>query len=87
MALSDHSRSVSLICQTCAGTDFARESESPNATFTCAGCGRTYSRQALIAENGEVIRASADEMKSEIVADVRKQFQNAFRGSKYFKVR
>lgn len=87
MTLPDRNRSVTLICQTCAGTDFVRASEFADAAITCAGCGRVYTREGLITENGESIQASVDEVKAEIVADVRQQFREAFRGLKHFKVR
>lgn len=87
MALPDRSRSITLHCQTCAGADFEHDPENLDAPITCVGCGRVYSREELIALNGEVIDAGVDEIKAEIIGDVRQQLKDAFRGSKYFKVR
>lgn len=87
MSLPDRSRAVTLHCQTCAGVDFEHDPENLDAPITCAGCGRIYSREELIAQNGEIIETSVDEVRAEIVADVRKHLQDAFRGSKYFKIR
>jgi len=87
MSLPDRNRSVTLVCQTGAGTAFEHDDADPASDVRCIGCDRIYTREALIAENGEVIQVSLDEMKSEIVEDVRKHFRDAFRGSKHFKVR
>lgn len=87
MALPDRSRSITLHCQTCAGVAFEHDPDDLDAPITCAGCGRVYSREELITHNGEIVEASVDEMKAEVFADVRKHLQDAFRGSRYFKIR
>jgi hypothetical protein len=87
MSLQNHDRSVGLRCSTCAGVDFKRDPELDDGPIECAGCGRIFTREQLIAENGEIIDIALDEMKADIVADVRTQFRKAFQGFKHIKLR
>lgn len=73
----DYSRSVSMQCSTCGGTDF--EFEDSDGPVRCTGCDRIYNRQELIRENGARIDSHVDEMKTEIMADVRKDFSKIFK--------
>ncbi len=74
---TDYSRSVSMQCPTCGGMDF--EFNEEGGTVRCTGCDRAYDRQKLIRENGGRIDAHVEEMKSEIMADVRKDFAKMFK--------
>ena len=74
---NEYSRSVSMQCSTCGGTDF--EFEDSDGPVRCTGCDRTYDRQELIRENGERIDPHIDEMKSEIMSDVRKDLSKMFK--------
>lgn len=87
MALPDRSRSVTLHCQTCAGSAFEHDPDNLDAPITCVGCGRGYKREELLALNGEIIEANLEEVKAELAADVRKHFKDTFRRSRYFKIR
>lgn len=84
MDAGKHDRLVELICPTCAGTQFARESEE--GPLRCVGCERVFSAEELIKENGHILQAGIDEMANAVVKDLEKQFtanlRNAFRGSK-----
>ena len=90
MNLDKHSRTITLHCPTCAGTAF--ESDSPEShSVTCVGCDRVISRDKLRRENEENIQAHLGEIKKEIskavADDFRKRLQNAFKGSKGFKLK
>lgn len=90
MNLDKHSRTITLHCPTCTGTDF--ESDSPEShSVTCVGCDRVISRDELRRENEENIQTHLDEIKQKIKKDVaddlRKRLQNAFKGSKGFKLK
>ncbi len=87
MSLSDHKRSVSLICQSCASTEFEHDDEDSTGNVQCAACGRQYTRDELIEANSELIAANVDEVKAEIVADFRRTMQKSFKNSKFIKVR
>lgn len=90
MNLDNHSRTITLHCPTCAGTAF--ESDSPEShTVRCVGCDRVISRDELRRENEESIQAHLSEIKKEVskavADDLRKRLQNAFKGSKGFKLK
>lgn len=87
MPLSDRSRSVTLHCQTCAGSAFEHDPGNLDAPITCVGCGRVYSREQLLALNGEIIEANLEEVKAELAADVRKHLKDVFRNSRHFRIR
>lgn len=65
----DYSKSVSMHCSTCGGTDFKFEEE--NSPVRCVGCGRIFAREELVRENGAQIESEVEGMKAQIVADMR----------------
>lgn len=73
----DYSRSVSMQCSTCAGTEF--EHDEDDGPMRCTGCDRVYAREELVRENGARIEAEVDEVKSQIVADIHKDFSKMFK--------
>lgn len=85
----DYSRSIRMHCSTCGSTDFEFEDEA--GPIRCTSCDRVFTREELIRENGEVIEAEVDEMKSEIVRDMeryaRDSLRKALRGSKFIKIK
>lgn len=93
MDAEKYSRSITLRCPTCTGSDFAQpdDSEGDATILTCVGCKREISRAELQRENAANIDAHLEEMKEQIVKDVQVEFkkslQNAFRGSKFIKVK
>lgn len=80
--MKDHSRSVSMRCSTCGGEQFEYDNEVEDGPVRCVGCDRVFTREELIRENGEHIEANVDEVKQEIVSDLRATLRNAFKGSK-----
>ncbi len=82
-----YSRSVSLMCPTCAHKDF--EFEDAEGPIRCMSCDRTFTRDELIRENGELIETEVEEVKAEVFKDVtnelRDSLRKAFRGSKHIK--
>jgi hypothetical protein len=87
MDASKYSRSVTMLCPTCGNTDFEREGD--NSPLRCVGCDRVFEREELIRENGEVIEAELDEMKTEVLRDAKRELRDtlrkAFKGSEQFK--
>lgn len=73
----DYSRSVSMQCSTCGGTDFEFEDES--SPVRCAGCDRVFTHEELIRENGARIESEVEDVKAQIVADIRKDFSKMFK--------
>jgi ribosomal protein S27E len=58
----DYSQSVSMQCSTCGKSDF--EFEGDNSPVRCVGCGRIYTREELIHENGAQIDSEVEGMKT-----------------------
>jgi len=74
----DYSRSVSMQCGTCGGTQF--EFDEAGGPIRCTGCDRVYAtKDELIAENGARIEGEVEDMKSDILGDVRKDLSNMFK--------
>lgn len=82
-----YDRSVELQCPTCGATQFHHDEHDETAPVTCASCGLKISRSELIEANDENITAHVEQMKDEVVADVRKQLSDALSGLKNFKIK
>ncbi|WP_281954057.1 ECs_2282 family putative zinc-binding protein [Pseudophaeobacter arcticus] len=76
----DYSQSVSMQCSTCGGSDF--EFEDDDSPVRCVGCGRIYTREELTHENGARIDSEVENMKTEIVADIRRDFSKMLKNLK-----
>ena len=74
---SDYSRTVSMQCSTCGGTDFEIEGES--SPVRCAPCDRIFIREELVRENGARIESEVEDVKAQLVADIRKDFSKIFK--------
>jgi transposase-like protein len=83
MDADKYSGRVSMQCSTCGGTAF--EYESGDGPYRCKGCDRTFTRDELLWENGGRIESEVQEVKSDIVNDLRSELRNAFSTSKYIK--
>ncbi len=84
-----YSRSVKMICATCASSDF--EFEGDEGPYRCVSCDRAFTREELIGENGHIIEAEVSEMGAEVLERAQKEIsdmlQKAFSGSKDIKFR
>jgi hypothetical protein len=82
-----YSRSVKLICSTCASGDFEYEDE--NGPYRCVSCDRVFTREELMGENGHIIDAHVEEMGAEVLKDAEREIRDmlgkAFSGSKNIK--
>lgn len=85
MAADKFSRSVSMQCSTCGGTQFERETDA--GPFRCVGCDRSFTREELIRENGELIDSEVGEMAADVGKWARDELRKAFSGSKHFKLK
>ena len=74
---SDYSRIVSMQCSTCGGTDFEIENEC--SPVRCVGCDRVFVREELVCENGARIESEVEDVKAQLVADIRKDFSKIFK--------
>lgn len=88
-----YSRSITLTCPTCAGTQFEYDEEatSGEAPMKCAGCERVLTRDELKEANAENIEEHLNEDKKQVTQDLQKHLhdtlKNAFRGSKNFRIK
>lgn len=57
----------------------------------CLGCGKKFTNDELIQENGVSIDSHVNEVKEELSKDIQKQFndilKNAFKGSKNIRIK
>jgi hypothetical protein len=86
---SGYSRSLSLLCPTCAGAEFEFDSEEDDTTRTyhCQGCGLKFSHDEIMTSNSARIDAEVEQIKSEVLDDIQKDLRNAFKGLKGWKVK
>ncbi len=83
--MDDVVRHVDLSCPTCGCVEFshdeppAGEDYTDDWEFTCAHCGRTFTRRNLIEANQDAIDATVEEMGDELaratVKDIEKQLK------------
>lgn len=90
MDSSKYDRSISLMCPTCGHKEFAYD-ESGDGPMRCTGCDREFTREELIAENGEVISGKIEELKTEVLQDMHNEMRdtltNAFKGFKNIRLK
>lgn len=83
------SNSLSMQCSTCGGTAFNYEGET--GPFKCVGCDRTFEKEELLRENGEVIDSKITELAPNLVKDARHELRKMLRktvsASKHFKLK
>jgi len=93
MDVTKHSRSVSLLCPTCGGTQFEIETGVDEAVelTKCAACKRVITKDDLIQENSENISEHVKEMEKQISEDLAKELKDTlaktFRGSKNIRIK
>jgi hypothetical protein len=74
-------------CGTQLKTSSGRINKDKSAPVTCQTCNRIITRSDLIAANGENIDTQKTQIKDKVAADLKKQFQDAFKGNKSFKLK
>ncbi|MGP2443845.1 ECs_2282 family putative zinc-binding protein [Pantoea ananatis] len=84
-----YNRNITLLCPVCGNTEM--EHEEGSEIVKCVGCGKEFTKDELIQENGVSIEANIDEIKKELKKDIEKQFKdilkNAFKGSKNIRIK
>jgi len=86
---SNYDRTIPLQCPTCGTTEFVHVAESE--IVKCASCGREMTKDELMRENYENIREHADEIAKQATEDLgrelKKTLQDAFKNSKFIKIK
>ena len=81
--MDDLSVQVTLTCPTCGCTEFAYETPASgrdftdDRLFTCAHCGRVFTRAKLIEENAESIDMTVGDMADDIVDALSRDLKKA----------
>ncbi len=88
----NHQRTISLQCPTCGGTDFENGAiDDPTALLECTTCHRTSTREQLIQDNAENIEIQKRELAQQAIGNLKNDFEkkirDAFRGSKFIKIK
>lgn len=87
--MKEHSRSLTLICPTCAASRFEFDSSLDETIrqYHCTSCGLNFTLADIKAANSAQISAAVDLMKREILDDVKSSLHKAFKNSKGWKVK
>jgi len=93
MDTEKYNRSVTLICPTCGSIQFNSSDlkNSESELLKCASCGLELTHDELIRENSENINEHVKEIEKEVTEDlgreIKKQLVDAFKGSKFIKIK
>jgi hypothetical protein len=84
-----YNRNINLLCPTCGGNHFESESGTAETVeiLSCARCKRKMTKDDLIEANSENVSEHINEIRRELVEDVREQLKRAFSNNKFFKIR
>lgn len=85
----DYSRSVSLLCPTCAGADFKFDENAlrDERQYTCITCGSVFNYLDLTEQNQSQISSGIEEMKHEIVSNFRADLRKSLSKFKGWKIK
>lgn len=91
MKSKNYDRQVSLICSTCGGNQFEYDDEVEEEIreYRCISCDRSFTKDELFKENGEIFDEQISEIGEEVLKDAAKEldkaFKKAFKGNKNIK--
>jgi hypothetical protein len=85
----DYSRSVELLCPTCAGSEFDFDDEVDETVrlYHCAGCGGSFDHEHLMLANSARIDAEVDALGEEVVKDALKKLRKSFEGNRFIELK
>ncbi|MDO8884075.1 hypothetical protein [Pseudotabrizicola sp.] len=83
------SRSLELLCPTCAGSAFEFDDNIDEIvrTYQCLGCGGSFSHDQIMLANASRIEAEVEAIGEELVGDAVKRLKKAFSGNKFIKIK
>jgi rubredoxin len=84
-----YDRSMQLLCPTCAGADFEFDSilSEDIRQYSCRSCGLIFSHDDVMKSNGARISVEIEEIKKEVLADIKDDLRKAFKGLKGWKIK
>ncbi|ATZ93961.1 ECs_2282 family putative zinc-binding protein [Dickeya fangzhongdai] len=84
-----YNRKITLLCPVCGNSEMEYVEESE--IVKCVGCGKVFTNDELIQENGVSIDVYVDEIKEKLTKDIQRQFKDtlkkAFKGSKNIRIK
>ncbi|WP_138135573.1 ECs_2282 family putative zinc-binding protein [Aeromonas hydrophila] len=66
---NDYSRQVTLLCPVCGNSQFATISD---CHYSCSDCKTEFDKEALISQNTASTDAMVEDLKKELVEDIKK---------------
>lgn len=69
-----YKREIALLCPICGSSEMENSEESE--MVKCTDCGKQFTKDELIQENGPNIDAHVNEIKKELSRDIQKQFKD-----------
>ena len=80
--LENKTRSVTLLCPTCAGDQFQfdKDVDEESRQYLCVDCQISFSHDEIMAANGAKIETEVNEFKTEIVSEIKSSFKKIFKG-------
>lgn len=79
---------IQLNCPTCGGSQFEYEDSGDDSRpISCPSCGLIITKSELISMNGEKIDSEIDEIKAQMVRDIKKSLKDALKGSNFIKLK
>jgi uncharacterized Zn finger protein (UPF0148 family) len=76
-----YDRKITLLCPTCGNNQLEIQNDNQDM-IRCPSCDRTMTKEEIINENGELIDINVEEVKQEIVQDLKDTIKNSLKGSK-----
>ncbi|GLS86483.1 hypothetical protein GCM10010873_14570 [Cypionkella aquatica] len=85
----DYSRSLELLCPTCAGVSFEFDNDVDEAvrTYQCKGCGGSFDHEHIMQANSSRVEAEIEAIGEEVLGDAVKKLRKAFAGNKFIKIK
>jgi len=83
----NYDRSIELLCPVCGGKTFSFDNEIEDGDVTCVECKNVFTREEINAANKENIEVNLNEIKKEVLGDIKKDLQSHFKNNKYFRIK
>jgi hypothetical protein len=85
----DYSRSLELLCPTCAGAscEFDHDVGEAVRIYQGGGCGGSFSHEDLMQSNSSRIDTEIDAIGEEVLGDALRKLRKSFAGNKFIKIK
>lgn len=79
---SDYDRKLTLLCPTCGSSSLSCHDDDLDEAvreYSCEDCGSGFNHQQLMDGNASRVSAAIEEIKSDVVADIRSSIKKMFK--------